>query len=361
METLHLARSFKLAQRAFAALLTASLATVCVPGAQAFAQVRPTPTPIPTPRPSPRPLPRGIAPPSPIYPVTRVPAANPPFSFLWTPVSGATQYELQLSDRFDVRSHVLLDVTVFGTIYTFTNTNLPGSPFTALQPGGMALPAGTYHWRVRAISGTTATIFSPIAVFTLGTVPGARPLHDLAVARIAVAGDPTARIPSAILVTVENRGSFATAGAGLLVTIDGRIAASEPVKALGPGDSDTITIPWNPTQSGQTSIVATLDYADDIPAHKVGTFNVLVRAQTGVAGSFRGIVAGSCGAYLLKDAGGNTIATLVPANSAAVSSLYGQSAVVTGTYTIGVQGPQIEVTSAKPSGATMSGARMPCP
>ena len=365
MGTWLLQRNSKFLRSAFAALLIAAAAALNMPGSVAIAQVRPTPTPSPTPTPAPptpRPLPRGIAPPSLVYPIVRVPTANPPFNFLWTPVSGATQYELQISDRFDVRSHVLLDITVFGTTYTFTNTNLPGSNFTSLQPNGLALPGGTYHWRVRAISGFTSTIFSPIASFTLGTVPGARPLHDLAVANITVADNPTSGIASAILVTVENRGSFAATGAGLLVTVDGRTIASEQVMALGPGESDTIAIPWNPAQSGRASIAAVLDYADDFPAHKLGSFNVAVRAQEAMHGSFGGIIGGTCGAFVLKDEQGNSIALLhagAPV-SAVLAALYAQKSVVTGTYSIGPDGPRIDVVSARTHGSSSNGAPNPC-
>ncbi|HET9392382.1 MAG TPA: CARDB domain-containing protein [Candidatus Rubrimentiphilum sp.] len=351
--------SSKFVQRA---VLVAAMLAACT--ANAVAQVRPTPTPsptpIPTPTPSPRPLPRGIAPPSPIYPIMAGLQANPPFSFLWTPVNGATRYELQISDRFDVRSHVLVDVVVPGIAYGFSNLNVPGSGFTALQPAGVPLPGGPYHWRVRAINGGTATIFSPIANFTLGTVSGGMPIHDLAVASISVDGDPVAGIPSAILVRIENRGSFPATGANVMVTAGGQTIASERVKPLIPGDSDTVALSWTPPTSGFANIVAKLDYADDIPAHKNGSFTFSVQPQKTVQASFLGVIGGMCGSYVLQDAQGNTIAQLLlPHGVLPTPSLYGQTVLVTGNFSIGAQGPQIAATSVRLAAAANSG-RNPC-
>jgi hypothetical protein len=289
------------------------------------------------------------------------PPANLPFSFLWTPVNGATKYELQLSDRFDVRSHLLVDVTVPGTAYAFTNLNIPGSGFTVFQPNGVPLSGGPYHWRVRAIAGGTATIFSPIANFTLGTTPGGTPIHDLAVATIGTADNPTMGVPSAVLVRVENRGSFAATGANVLVTVNGQTIGTEQIKPLAPGDADNITLPWSPSQPGITSIVATLDYADDVPAHKTSTYSFSVQPQKMVAGSFLGVIGGTCGSYILKDEQGNTIAQLQPGvSSATLQSLYDQKTAVTGNLSIGPQGPQIAVQSAARAGAGNTKARNPC-
>ena len=291
------------------------------------------------------------------------PPANPPFSFLWTPVNGATKYELQLSDRFDVRSHVLIDVTVPGTAYAFTNLNIPGSGFTVFQLSGVPLPGGPYHWRVRAIAGSTATIFSAIANFTLGTTPGGTPIHDLAVATIGAGDNPTSGLPSAILVRIENRGSFAATGANVLVTADGQTIGTSQIKPLGPGESDTIALSWNPAHAGLANLVATIDYADDIPAHKFAAAGVSVRPQNSVFASYLGVIGGPCGSYVLKDDQGNTIAQLLlqpgtPATT--LSSLYAQKTAVTGNFSIGPQGPQIAVQSATRAGATNTTARNPC-
>lgn len=346
---------------------TLIVAQVGVPTPTPTPITRPTPTPTPAPpvaTRSPRPLPRGIAPPTAIYPTVAAVPANPPFAFLWTPVTGATAYELQLSDRPDVRSHVLFDVSVGTTVSTFTNINAPGSGFTSLQPNGMPLPGGPYYWRVRAIAGSTSTIFSQVAHFRLGTVPGGMPLHDLAVAAIGIAGTPVSGLPSAISVRVENRGAFAVEGANILVTVNGLTIGAQDVQPLSPGEAEVITLPWTAAAAGFANIVATLDYADDVPSHKAGSYSVAVEPQKPVAATFLGTIGGACGSYVLLDNQGNTIAQLVPApgaSSTTLLSLYNQTASVTGDLSIGAAGPQITVRSARPAaGGANPRVRNPC-
>ena len=292
-----------------------------------------------------------------------VPAVNPPVIFAWTPVNGATSYELQISDDVDIRSRVLVDVTLLGTTYTFSN--IPDAGFTLLQPAGVPLSGGPLYWRVRALGPNSSTIFSSIARFTLGNSSSGMPVHNLAVASLGVARNPIAGIPSAILVRVENRGSFPAIGAYLTVTVNGQSSGvAERVKPLGPGDVDDMTLAWNPPASGITSIVATLNYADDVPASKVRTLNVAVEQQKSVPGTFTGIVGGTCGSYVLKDSRGNTIAQLLVAPGASATtllSLYNQKASVTGNLTIGAQGPQISMQSiARIGTASNASSRNPC-
>ena len=169
-------------------------------------------------------------------------------------------------------------------------------------------------------------------------------------------------MPAAILVRVENRGSFAATGASVLVSIDGQMLGEQEVGALGPGENDTMAVPWTPSHSGHSSIVATLDSADDIAVLKSLSADVWVSAQKPVVASYLGVIGGSCGSYVLNDEQGNTIARLQSSGAATATlvALYNQRASVRGEFSIGAQGPQITVQSVTLAGAANASPRNPC-
>ena len=106
-----------------------------------------------------------------ITPIDGESVASGGFSFKWNPITGASEYQIQVSTDSNFTSTVI-DETVTTTHYTPTTT----------------LSTGTYYWRVRAEdSYDNESAWSEVWSFTVSTEPGIAPSAPTAV--IALAGD----------------------------------------------------------------------------------------------------------------------------------------------------------------------------
>ncbi len=159
---------------------------------------------------------QGAPPPAPPNVVAPLFTANVPALFQWTPVNPGTvynlivaqrgrntsalalpqvTYELQISDRIDIASRALFDVTVPQTTYLFTDQYIANGGFTNNQPFGEPLSGGTYYWRVRGIVGGLFTAFTSPQQFILHLPAGgggSTPIHAMGITGLAVPGQPFA-------------------------------------------------------------------------------------------------------------------------------------------------------------------------
>jgi len=275
----------------------------------------------------------------------------PPVLFQWTTISPAqtfvtgitsrtaksgnsivaVSYELQISDRPDVASHVLYDAIVDSNTYLFyNNTNDPN--FTSNEEPNTPLVGGVYYWRVRGVFAGTSSNFSQVQQFVMSQPGVGSTLHALGLTGIALASVARVGSSTIIQVTVRDLGNFPESGGTLNVLVGGQPIASVGVPDLSPGRQATISVPWTPDHEGYVEVAGQLQYSDDDPkSHAISQTEVVTsppRRKT----TLRGILAEQLGSYYLADAGGNSIATLTQARGSNVpfSLLTGQHVRVNG-------------------------------
>jgi hypothetical protein len=231
----------------------------------------------------------------------------------------AASYELQISDRPDVTSHVLFDTVVDQTSFLFLNSqNEPG--FTSAEPPYTALVGGTYYWRVRGIFAGTGSGFSRIEPFVL-TGPGVNSsLHALGLTSIGLAGVARQGTPTPVLVQVRDLGNFPEGGnAPLTIYAGGQAIGTVNVPTIAVGKSLTVTAIWTPQSEGLVQISAQLNYPDDNPkAHTISQTEV-VTGQSRRHTTMVGVVGETLGSYYLSDARSHIVATLTQGQGSTVT------------------------------------------
>ena len=272
--------------------------------APAAAQTRPAP-------------PAPIAPPSLIRQVSR----TAPLTFYWLPVSPgpgyrvgirggqrqvqstlvAVRYQFQILDIEDV-NRVLYERFVDSTSLLFLNDGLSDPYFTLNQVPTHPLSAGTYYWRVRAVSAGPVSPYSQLETFTLETGVTTNPLHDLGISTITIAGRPIVGRTAPIVVRVSNLGTFYESGASLDFTANGASIGSADIPPLEPGKHADITVVWTPSDGPLAAITAQVrGHADEDLRNNTVTQSVFVASATPVKTTLVGVLVAKDDGFAIAD------------------------------------------------------------
>lgn len=275
-------------------------------------------------------------------------------------------YEIELSDRIDLESHLLYDCVVDNPSYIF-NDSFNDPNFTGNYEPQTAFGGGTFYWRVRGLyasPGLTPSgiaiataanqvpcsttiddpnaptivrgVFSPVRSFTL-TQPGvSSTLHALAMSSMTLVGAARQGRPTFVVVQVRDIGNFPESSAVLNVFADGRPIGTADVPPLAPGASITIDTPWTPSRAGAVPIRAELKFSDDLPGAHVRAQTELVNGPERRATTITGIVARAGAKYRLTDVSGRYLADLVegPGSNANFAAFTGQRVRVDGYLSV---------------------------
>jgi hypothetical protein len=271
------------------------------------------------------------APPNVIAPLF---TANVPTLFQWTAVNPGTvynlvvnsrtrkpaaaplpqvNYELQISDRIDVASHVLFDLTVAQTSFLFTDQYTANGGFTINQPFGVPLSGGTYYWRVRGIVGGVDTAYTAPQQFALQLPAGgggATPIHAMGITGLAVAGQPYIHVGGAVLFVLQNLGTFTEANVPYTVTVNGSTLFTGTTGTLPPGGSIEVTTQWTPSQSGTSLVGASLTFAGASQARTNANITVIVDQEPALSTTIAGTLRRNGTTYVLVDSAGRPLAVL---------------------------------------------------
>jgi hypothetical protein len=278
-----------------------------------------------------------VSPPTLLAPVPAF-RANPPVLFQWTAISPtqtfnigvtsrtgkagrgvvAVSYELQMSDRIDVDSRVLYDVTLDQTSYLFLNSQ-SDSGFTRNQPANTPFAGGTFYWRIRGVFAGTATSWSKVGAFTLVGPGIGSSLHSVGLTGISLAGVARVGTPTIIFVQVRDLGNFPETGATLNVFAAGQRIASADIPQLLPGRQVTISATWTPDHQGLVQLGAQLNYSDDNSRAHTISQTAIVTAPQRRRTSMIGVVGETLGSYHLNNGAGQAIATLTQESGSNVS------------------------------------------
>jgi len=290
---------------------------------------------------------------------------NLPIVFSWSPLSGgnvpvvaaggrrrsavlpAPSYELQISDRADVGSNVLVDVTTTTTSYFFTN-NFPATVFTTRADGPLA--GGIYYFRVRAhFAADTDSEFSATGSFTLDSASGtaAAGIHVYAIIDIAPVGKLIAGTAGTVVVRVRNEGTFAENSGFVTLTYDGVRAGRAAVPPLAPGESALLEYPVAPTAAGMAELDARLTFADQSARRNALSKTVEVRAASATITSLHGRIRRDEQGFVFVDLGGRVRADLVP-GAIDLARYAGQLVTVSGALTTGKRRFTLTVRSVVP-------------
>jgi hypothetical protein len=251
-----------------------------------------------------------------------------------TAVLPAPTYELQISDRPDVGSNVLVEVHTAATSFFFTNT-YPAVIFTDRATG--PLSGGTYYCRVRGIfNPTTFSEYSTIAsfVFVASTGAGGTGIHDYAITDIVPVGTLIAGVAGTVAVRVRNVGTFPENTGTVSLAFDGARAGVAKIPPLAPGESALLSYPVAPSTAGIAALDARLAFADEGTRNNTLTKTVEVRAASGSATVLHGRVRKDAGGFVLTDAQDRILADLT-AGSVDLAPFAGRSVVLRGTLSSG--------------------------
>lgn len=296
--------------------VAAALAVLCASAASAQTATAPAPPP-----------PNAIAP---LF------TANVPVLFQWTAVNPGTvynlivsqrgrnpsaltlpqvTYELQIGDHADVMSHILFDLTVPLASYLFTNQYVPNGGFTSNEPFGVPLSGGQYYWRVRGIVGGVVTAFSAPQAFTLQLPAGgggSTPIHAIGITGLSVPGQPLVNVGSAVLLVVQNLGTFTESGVPYQVNVNGTPLFNGQTGSLAPGQSVQISRQWTPAATGTALVTATVTFVGAATqARTNASLTVIVDEQAPILTTIVGTVRRSGSAYVLVDSSERALAVLV--------------------------------------------------
>jgi hypothetical protein len=295
-------------------------------------------------------------PPNPIAPLFTV---NVPALFQWTAVNPGTvyniivaqrgrstsalalpqvTYELQISDRLDIASRTLFDVTVSQPSFLFTNQYVPNGGFTINQPFGQPLSGGTYYWRVRGIVGGVFTAFTTPQQFVLQLPAGgggSTPIHAMGITGLAVAGQPIEHVGSAVLFVLQNLGTYTEASVPYVVSVNGAQLFSGQTGAMAPGRSVQVSTQWTPDRAGPALVNASLTFPGLAQARTNSSITVIVDQQAAILTTIVGDVRRAGTTYVLVDARGRELAILVPNGGTRIDlpSFVDQHVVVAGSLT----------------------------
>jgi hypothetical protein len=247
-------------------------------------------------------------------------------------------YELQVSDRPDVGSHVLIDLNTSITIFSFQNQNVPGSGFTDQQTPGIALSGGQYYWRVRALLNQTPMPFSAIGRFALSLGNGggsSTPLHDMQITSIVLTAAPYAGSTSAVVASIQNTGTYAENAIPLTITVNGTTIARLDVPPTTAGETRRLSALWTPGAPGQAQVTAIIDYPGQVSRGKIASISPYVGAAPSVQTSLRGTVALNERGYILNDTNGREVALIVLPQGIGIDlgAYLGRTVLVRGTMT----------------------------
>jgi CARDB len=246
-------------------------------------------------------------------------------------------YELQISDYADVASHILVDVTTPTTIFSFQNSNTPGSGFTSQQPPNLPLSGGIYYWRVRAIVGTASTTaFSSIGRFSLDLGRGggaSTPLHDMGITSLALVTPAVVGAATVIVASIQNAGTFAEQQIPLTITVNGQLIARLTLPPTTTGQTTRVATIWTPRTRGIAQISALLDFTGPNQRNKVASLSPNVAEPGRTITTARGTLALGPSGYFLNDARGRETMIVLQAPSTQIDfgSLLGKSVLVRGT------------------------------
>ena len=263
----------------------------------------------------------------------------------------AFTYQLQISDRPDVVTHVVFETTVNGTMFLFNNRNLLNSGFTDAQPPGIPLSGGRYFWRVRALSSGSASPFSQIGSFTLQQNPAiGTPLHDLGVGGILVAAArPRAGDETLLYATVVNEGTVSEHGATMTISVNGEPIASGAVPPLTPNEEVQLVAPWVPRRAGVAQVLATLRFVDMVAKNNTSILTLTVAREGQRHTTMVGTVRKVHNAIVLTDANGRTIATLSPNTRIDLGSFVGRRVRLAGILSKSAGGFHLTVNAISPA------------
>lgn len=257
-----------------------------------------------------------------------------------SPQAGLPQvnYELQISDRSDITSHVLFDITTTQTSFLFTNRYVPNAGFTNNQPFNTPLTGGTYYWRVRGIIGGVGTAFSNIQQFVLTLPPGgggSTPVHAVGITGLAVTGQPISGVATAVLLTIQNLGTYTESNIPFVVTVNGTQLYTGATGTLQPGQSVRLSRQWIPAEPGTALIGAGVTFSGATQARTNARVNVIVDQQASILTTVVGTVRRSGSSYVLVDSQERALAVLVPEGGARVDlpSFVDQHVAATGSLT----------------------------
>jgi len=278
---------------------------------------------------------QGVPAPPPPNAIAPLFTANIPALFQWTAVNPGTvyniivaqrgrnasalalpqvNYELQISDRIDVASHVLFDLTVTQPSFLFTDRYVPNSGFTNNQPFGVPLSGGTYYWRVRGIVGGVFTSFTSPQQFVLQLPAGgggATPIHAMGITGLAVAGQPIVHVGSAVLFVLQNLGTYAESNVPYTVSVNGTQLFSGQTGSLPPGRSIQVSTQWVPDQPGTALVAASLTFSGATQARTNSNITVIVDQQAAILTTIVGNLRRTGPAFVLVDASDRALAVLV--------------------------------------------------
>lgn len=279
---------------------------------------------------APRPAP--VSPPF-LLPVLGVDA---PLLFQWTPVapiggyrihlaSGqrsvrattlvAVHYELQISDRPDVASHVLYDRVVDSTTLLFENNAFADPGFTINQRPAYGLSGGHYFWRVRAVFAGPASAYSTIGSFDLrGGGVTSTAMHDFGIASITIAGRPIVGMTTPIVARVANVGTFDEPATAVIFTANGVVLGRAEVPALGAGAGKQsyvdVSVVWTPKDGPLAAITAQIVGVDQDARNNTATQTVFVASATPFATTLVGKLVASGNGFAVADPEGHVVAAL---------------------------------------------------
>jgi CARDB len=275
-----------------------------------------------------------------------------PLFFSWTALTGGTlpvqprgnrrvtavlpapSYELQISDRPDVGSSVLVEVQTTATSFFFTNS-YPAAIFTDRASG--PLSGGTYYCRVRGIfNATTFSEYSTIAsfVFVSSTSSGGTGVHDYAITDILPVGTLVAGVRGTVLVRVRNVGTFDENTGSVSLSFDGVRAGVASIPALAPGESALLSYPVAPATAGIAALDARLSFADEGTKNNTLTKTVEVHAASGSTTLLRGRIRKDAAGFVLTDSQGRILAALTAAG-VDLAPFAGRSVLLAGTLGTG--------------------------
>lgn len=246
--------------------------------------------------------------------------------------STAINYELQIAED-PGGTRVLFDVITAAPRYVFFNQNLPNSGFTSLQPPGLALTAGRYWWRVRAISAGPAAPFSQPQAFALRTNATGSQIRDLAVDDVRLSSErPSVQNGTMIFARVLNAGTFVTQPTAVHVSVNGTPLADGMVQFLNPNESVSIAVPWTPSSNGYANVQVRLDTVDDKPSDDSRTLQTFVYKAQAVRTGMTGTIDRRGGDFVLLDRKGRAIASVTSAAGSNIDleSFKGKLVTVTG-------------------------------
>ncbi|MBC5809650.1 MAG: hypothetical protein GIW95_02150 [Candidatus Eremiobacteraeota bacterium] len=254
-------------------------------------------------------------------------------------------------------TRVLFQTTTSTTTFQFINNfdlqpgDLPTG--SAVLPG-KSLTSGLYYWRVRvAQPGAPFSDSSRTSTFRLDNNPAiSSPGHELAIEDIILGASPRAQSATLVVATVGNAGTFVEQATTLRIYANGSLIAEGKVPATVPNQRVQLVTAWIPANPGIAQLSAQIDTVVDDPskAHITRSFTIARGKAPTPINLPPGTIRHNGTDYTLEDAGGKTLATLIPSGrNIDLASFVNRRVNVGGAVTEGALGLLMQVRSISPA------------